>query len=299
MAPFFGGVMKKLFLFLAAWTLSAQEKFNETLYSEWTQSFAVSQLIHREKSDYWDLAIFENPIFGRILSIDGVIQTTERDNAIYHEMMTHVPLLTHGNAKSVLIIGGGDGGTLREVLRHEGIEKAVMVEIDRRVMDLCKEFMPSLSNGAFENPRAHIIIQDAAQFIKETSDSYDVIICDSCDPVGAGKVLFGCEFYGDCKAHLNPGGIFVNQNGVPFMQKDEMKLTYDNRKPHFKYVSFYVAPVPTYIGGFMAFGWASDKSYRVSEKTLQERMAKIKDTMKYYTPAIHKASFNLPQFMLD
>ncbi len=291
--------MKAFFLLIAACAVCADEKYNEKLYSDWTQSFEISEMIHHEKSDYWDLSIFENPTFGRILAIDGIIQTTEKDNAIYHEMMTHVPLLAHGKAKSVLIIGGGDGGALREVLRHPEVETVTMVEIDRRVMDLCKEFMPGLSNGAFEDAKAHIVIQDAAQYIQETTATFDVIICDSCDPVGPGKVLFSTEFYNHCKDHLNPGGIFVNQNGAPFTQKEELKLTYDNRRPYFKHVSFYVAPVPTYIGGFMAFGWASDKNYRVSEKTLQERLAKVRGKMKYYTPAIHKAAFALPQYMLD
>ena len=285
--------------FLAISSLFAHDRFSETLYLEWTQSFEVSQLVHTEKSDYWDLVIFENPFFGRVLAIDGIIQTTEKDEAIYHEMMAHIPLLAHGDAKSVLIIGGGDGGTLREVLRHRGVEKVVLVEIDRRVMDLCKEFMPNLSNGAFDNAKARIVIQDAAQFVKETADFYDVIICDSCDPVGPGQVLFTAEFYGDCKARLNPGGIFVNQNGVPFIQKDEMSLTYENRKPHFKYITFYAAPVPTYTGGFMAFGWASDHNYQISEETLAERLLKIEGKMKYYTPALHNAAFVLPQYMLS
>lgn len=291
--------MNKAILFLfAAFGLHATEHFNESLYPAWTQSFEVSKIIHQEKSDFWDLSIFENPIFGRVLAIDGIIQATENDEWIYHEMMVHVPLLAHGNAKSVLIIGGGDGGTLREVLRHPEVEKATLVEIDRQVLDLCKEFMPGLSNGAFENPKAEIVIQDAAKFIKETSATYDVIICDSSDPVGPGKVLFSSEFYGDCKAHLNPDGIFVNQNGVPFLQKDELKLTYNNRKPHFKHVAFFCAPIPSYIGGFMAFGWASDKKYNVSKKMLRERMKRMTGKMKYYTPDIHKASFNLPEYML-
>jgi spermidine synthase len=290
--------MRLVLLLLSALALRAEERFVETLYPAWGQSFEVSKTIHTEKSDYWNLAIFENPLFGRVLAIDGIIQTTERDEAIYHEMMAHVPLLAHGNAKSVLILGGGDGGTLREALRHPGIERAVLVEIDRRVMDLCKEHMPSLSSGAFDDPRASIVIQDASKYVKETSETFDVIICDSSDPFGPGKVLFTSEFYGDCKARLNPNGIFVNQNGVPFLQKEELLLTLENRRPHFKHVSFYAAPVPTYAGGFMAFGWASDRKYKVSEQTLKKRLENLKGEMKYYTPAIHRASFALPAYML-
>jgi spermidine synthase len=272
--------------------------YQETLYPEWKQTFSVDEMIFQEKSEFWDLSIFENSRFGRVMAIDGIIQLTEKDEFIYHEMLAHVPLLAHPNPKSVLIIGGGDGGLLREVLRHEYLEKVIQVEIDPAVIELSKKYFPSLSNGAFENPRAKVVIQDGSKYVKETEEIFDVILCDSNDPEGAAKVLFSAEFYGDCKRLLTPNGIFANQNGVPFMQKSELMLTKENRIPYFKQVSFYVAPVPTYIGGFMAFGWASDKRYRVSEKVLKERLGKVKGKMRYYTPAIHRASFALPQYIL-
>lgn len=284
---------------LLATTTLLNSGYQETLYPEWGQNFAIQERVHQEKSEFWDLAIFENSRFGRVFAIDGIIQLTEKDEFIYHEMMAHVPILAHGEAKSVLIIGGGDGGLLREVLRHESLEKIVQVEIDRNVIELSKKYLPTLSQGAFDNPRAKIVIQDAAAYVKETKDTFDVIICDSNDPEGPAKILFTSEFYGDCKKILNPNGIFVNQNGVPFVQKSELKLTLDNRQPHFKHVNFYVASVPTYVGGFMAFGWASDKKYKVCEKVLRERLSKVKGKMQYYTPAIHRASFALPQYMLD
>ena len=273
--------------------------YQESLYPEWKQTFSIEEMIYQEKSEFWDLVIFENSRFGRIFALDGVIQLTEKDEFIYHEMMAHVPLLSHPNPKSILIIGGGDGGLLREVLRHEYLEKVIQVEIDPTVIELSKKYLPSVSNGAYDNPKATIVIQDASKYVKETEETFDVIICDSNDPEGPAKVLFSPEFYGDCKAILNPQGIFVNQNGVPFMQKSELALTQENRKPHFNHVSFFVAPVPTYVGGLMAFGWASDKKYKVSEKVLQDRLAKVKGKMRYYTPAIHRASFALPQYMLE
>ena len=273
--------------------------YQESLYPEWKQKFSVEEVIHQEKSKFWDLTIFENKRFGRVMAIDGVIQLTESDEFIYHEMMAHVPLLAHDDPKSVLIIGGGDGGLLREVLRHESLETIVMVEIDPHVIQLSKQYMPNVSRGAFDNPRAQIVIQDAAKYVKETNETFDVIICDSNDPEGPAKALFTTEFYGDCRKIMNPNGILVNQNGVPFMQKSELKLTEENRKPHFKYVQFFVAPVPTYIGGFMAFGWASDKKGKVAEKVLEERLSKIKGKMQYYNPKIHRASFALPQYMLE
>lgn len=273
--------------------------FQETLYDDWRQTFSIEELIYQEKTDYWDLSIFENKLFGRVLALDGIIQLTEKDEYAYHEMLVHVPLLAHPNPKSVLIIGGGDGGILREVLRHKNLETIIEVEIDPTVIELSKKYFPTVSNGAYENPRAKLVIQDAAKFVKETEETFDVIIVDSNDPEGPAKVLFSSEFYGDCKKILNAGGILVNQNGVPFLQKSELQLTAENRKPHFKNVTFYVTSVPTYTGGLMALGWASDKKYKVSEKTLEERLENVDGKMRYYTPAIHKACFALPQFMLD
>ncbi len=290
-----------MFKWLATTTLLALslhgEPYRETLYPEWGQCFHESTVLLRQKTDVQDLIIFQNPRFGKILALDGIIQNTEADEAIYHEMMVHVPLLAHENPKSVLIIGGGDGGILREVLKHPSIERVTLVEIDKQVVDFSKEHLPHLSKGAFDHPKAHIIIQDAALFVKECKEDFDVIICDSSDPIGPGAVLFTREFYGDCKNLLSKNGIFVNQNGVPFMQETELALTAKNRKPHFKHVTFYLATVPTYAGGQMAFGWASDKKYRLSEAVLAERLSKLKGELFYYTPEIHKAAFALPAFM--
>jgi spermidine synthase len=279
-------------------SLCATGHYQESLYPAWRQTFEITQMIHQEKTDIWDVAIFENPAFGRVLAIDGTIQTTERDEFVYHEMLVHPALIAHGKASQVLIIGGGDGGALREVLRHKDVEKVVLVEIDRAIIDLTKLYMPTLSNGAFEDPRVEVVIQDAAVYLKETEKMFDVILCDSCDPIGACSVLFTKEFYGDCKNHLNVGGIFINQNGVPFMQKEEFHSSIKNRKAHFQNVTFYVAPVPTYAGGFMAFGWASDAKYNIPLNTVKKRLEKVSGKMKYYTPAIQKGAFALPAFML-
>jgi spermidine synthase len=244
------------------------------------------------------LVIFQNPTFGWVLALDGTIQLTEADEPIYHEMMVHVPLLTHENPTSVLIIGAGDGGILRETLKHPSVQRALLVEIDASVVERSKKYLPKVSNGAFDDPRAEVVIQDAAEFIKSTAESFDVIICDSSDPTGPSAVLFTNEFYGNCKARLRVGGIFVNMSGNPFLQKHEQALTFKNASPHFGHVKFYLAAVPTYVGGFMAMGFASDRDYQVSEETLKERRSKLGGDLFYYTPAIHKASFALPNFML-
>ena len=174
--------------------------------------------------------------------------------------MAHVPLLAHGNAK----IGPhhrrwrwrhATGSITTRAWKPSSWSKLIPQSSNSP-----KNTSPLSPNGAFDNPRTKVVIQDAAKYVKETKEKFDVIICDSCDPEGPAKVFFSTEFYGNCKKILNPDGIFVNQNGVPFMQKSELKLTLDNRKPHFKNVTFYIAPVPTYVGGFMAFGWASDKN---------------------------------------
>lgn len=279
--------------------IAEPSRFLETLYDSWGQSLGISEEIVRHTSDSQELILFQNSMFGRVLALDGVVQLTEADEAIYHEMMVHVPLLTHDNPKSVLVIGGGDGGSLREVAKHSQVDRIVLVEIDQSVIEFSREHLPKLSNKVFEDPRLTIAIADGALYVKECKDTFDVIICDSTDPIGPGKVLFTSEFYGDCKKLLTKNGIFVNQNGVPFLQKEELTMTLNSRKPHFKNVTFYTATVPTYVGGPMAFGWASDKKYRVSESVLQERLDKLKTKdFFYYTPAVHKASFVLPNYML-
>lgn len=290
--------MKALSLILVISVLCSEERYQETLYPSWGQNFEITQMIHQERTDFWDLVIFDTPLFGRVLAIDGAIQTTEKDEAIYHEMLVHPALMSLEKPSSVLIVGGGDGGTLREVLRHNDVEKIVLVEIDRRVMDLTKEYMPTLPGNAFSDPRVNIVIQDAAVYMKETEDLFDVILCDSCDPIGASAVLFTEGFYGDCKKRLKPGGILVNQNGVPFLQKEEFQDSFKNRKANFEYVTFYMAAVPTYTGGAMAFGWASDEKHNISLGTLKKKMAKVSGEMFYYTPQIHKASFAMPSSLL-
>jgi spermidine synthase len=288
-------------LTLAAATHLHAEWAEETLYPFWQQRLHIDEKLVEEKTDQQHLILFNNAFFGHVLVLDGVVQTTQADEFVYHEMLTHVPLLAHENPKRVLIIGGGDGGILREVLRHTTIEKVTLVEIDGSVVEWSKKYLPSLSKGAFEDPRLELLIQDGVVYVEKTDEKYDVIICDSTDPVGPGAVLFTEHFYGQCKRILNKKGIFVNQNGVPFLQKDEFISTLKNRSKHFKDVGFYVAPIPTYVGGFMALGWASDcADYRgLSEETLRQRLTRVTGPMHYYNPGMHNASFCLPQFMLD
>ena len=274
--------------------------FTEKLYgSNWGQILKISKVLFEKESKFQKILIFDNPIFGRVLALDNVLQTTENDEFIYHEMLAHVPMLAHGKVKKVLIIGGADGGILREVLRHKGVEKATMVEIDGIALDACKKYMPKLSNGAFSDPRAEVIVADGIEYVKNTEEKFDIIIVDSTDPIGPGLVLFTQEFYSYCKNALEQYGIIVTQNGVPFAQTKELIDTYNTRTKLFKDNRFYIAPVFGYIGGFMALGWATDcvKQFETPIDKLQERLSNISGEMKYYTPEVHKACFALPMYI--
>lgn len=279
--------------------VEAAEWYPEKLFPHVRQTFAVTEIIYRERTEHQDLVIFQNPTYGRVLALDNIIQVTERDEFVYHEMMTHVPILAHGRARRVLIIGGGDGGILREVLRHKSVERCVMVEIDRGVVDMCLKYMPSIPAKAFNDKRGELIITDGAKYVAETKDVFDVIIIDSTDPMGPGEVLFTETFYKGCRRLLADGGIMVNQNGVPFMQPDEIPMTWKRRKKFFKDTNFYVAAVPSYYGGFMTLGWAAtDPKYRaVPAATLAKRFQAAKLKTKYYTPDIHRAALALPAFV--
>jgi spermidine synthase len=281
--------------------MSEADWFHEALHEEINQGLRMDKVLFRDESGLQDLIIFENARFGRVLTLDGVVQTTEGDEFIYHEMLTHVPITAHGSARRVLIIGGGDGGMAREVLKHRAVEQVTMVEIDPAVVEMSKEHLPTLSAGAFDNPRLNLMIADGAKYVAETTDRFDVIIVDSTDPIGPGEVLFTAAFYSDCKRCLNPGGIVVTQNGVPFLQSDEMVNSWDRLGQSFGDVGFFIAPVPTYQGGHMAFGWATDDTAKrhQSVETLDARFTPLDVATRYYTPAVHAGAFALPKWMLD
>jgi len=270
----------------------------ERLHDGYAQALEEAELLYDNETEHQRLRVFQNPRFGRVLTLDGVVQTTEGDNYIYHEMLTHVPILAHGAARRVLIIGGGDGGMAREVLRHASVEHVTMVEIDAGVVEFSKEYLPMLSQGAFDDPRLNLVIDDGAAFIRNTPDKFDVIIVDSTDPIGPGEVLFTDTFYGHAKRALTDGGILVTQNGVPFMQGDELTNTMRAFKALFADWGCYLASVPTYAGGPMAFGWGTDGGARdVALDMLEARFAKAGIDTGYYTPAVHKGAFALPGYV--
>ena len=279
--------------------MSDQPKWmKETLYDTHAQTLRMDKVLYDSDTDHQRLVVFENGRFGRVLTLDGVVQTTEGDNAIYHEMLTHVPVLAHGHAKDVLIIGGGDGGMAREVLKHSTVERVTMVEIDAGVIDFSKTYLPKLSQGAFDDSRLELVIADGAAFVKETEKRFDVIIVDSTDPVGPGEVLFTDTFYGHAKRCLKPEGILVTQNGVPFMQGDELTNTMRAFKALFANWTCYTATIPTYAFGPMALGWGTDgDAGNVDLQTLQRRFEKSGLDPFYYTPEVHMGAFALPGYI--
>lgn len=282
-------------------TTTKTSEYLETLYEGYGQRFRMEKLLHEVRTEHQHLVIFENPRMGRVMALDGVIQTTEADEFIYHEMLTHVPILAHGSAKRVLIIGGGDGGMLREVAKHRSIEHITMVEIDGTVVDMCKEFLPNHSKGAYDDPRLNLVIDDGMRFVATTTEKFDVIISDSTDPIGPGEVLFSENFYQACHRCLNDGGILVTQNGTPFMQLGEVQTTAGRLRSLFPDWHFYQAAVPTYIGGAMTFAWgATNTAYRkLSRETLQQRFAGAGIITRYYNPEIHIGAFAMPQYVLN
>ena len=275
--------------------------FGEDLHPHWRQSFRVSRELCRARNGGQEIVLFETPGFGRVLALDGVVQLTSGDEFVYHEMLAHVPVYAHGAVRSACVVGGGDGGMLREILKHQSVEQAVLVEIDAQVVAFCRTHMPSVSAGAFDDPRTEIVIADGLRYMAETDRKFDLIVVDSTDPIGPGGVLFTEAFYKDCARCLTAEGIVVNQNGVPFLQGEEITDTWRRRRRHFTDVGFYVAAVPTYVGGVMALGWASasPRPRAESPRTIHARFAAAPVATRYYTPDVHRAAFALPKYVQD
>lgn len=281
----------------------AENWIRETLYPSWCQSFKAENVLVDQESAFQKIKMIETQSHGRVLLLDGVVQVTEKDEFPYHEMITHVPLLVHGGAKRVLIIGAGDGGVLRHVLMHKTVEKAVMVEIDADVISVSKRHMPQVGGTAWEDQRAEVIVGDGIAYVADAPDaSFDVIIVDSTDPIGVGEVLFTDAFYKECARILSARGIVVNQCGVPFMQSDELEETSQRRSRFFPHVSAYVVAMPTYVGGFMALGFASKEEAlqlpAVQEITRRAEQSGISvENAFYWSPQVQNAAFALPPYI--
>lgn len=281
--------------------MAYKKTWHEKLYCHLGQYFLIDKLLYKKTTNYHEVMIFENSFFGKVMVMDNIVQTTEKDEFIYHEMLTHVPIFSHGAIKNVLIIGGGDGGILREVCKHKTIENITMVEIDKNIIDLCEKFFPYHSNNSYKDSRLKLIIDDGLNFTKKTKEKFDLIISDSTDPVKYGKNLFSSEFYFYCKNCLDKNGIFVAQNGVFFLQRNESILTFKKLRKYFHDTRFYQAAVPTYYGGIMIFAWGTNNiEFRKNSLTnLQSRIKHTQLAFNYYNAKIHISSFYLPQYILN
>ena len=274
----------------------------ETLYTGWGQRFRIRAELVRHRSAFQDIHIFESEMHGRVMLLDGAVQITEADEFIYQEMIVHVPLLAHGSARQVLIIGAGDGGVLRRVLQHMTVARAVMVEIDGDVIRLARQHLPGIGRDAWTDRRAEIVVGDGIAYLAHApTASFDVIIVDSTDPSGPGEALFSDAFYADCARVLLPGGLVVNQSGVPFMQAEELRTTSLRRARHFDHVTAFTAAVPTYVGGLMTFGLAGHAPGVRDAASVADRAAAagILGRTRFWTPAVHEGAFALPPYITE
>jgi spermidine synthase len=259
--------------------------------------YAVERELVRTRSQYQEILVMENPVYGRMLFLDGFVMTTEKDEFVYHEMLSHVPMVVHGSARDVLIIGGGDGGILREVLRHPTVGRVDMVEIDREVVDVSREHLPVIG-CSFGDPRAHLHYEDGAAFVRRTPGRYDVILVDSTEPIGPGKALYASRFYADCRDALRAGGVFAAQALSAWVQEAEQKAMFSNLRKVWPHVEPYVASIPTYPGGLWTFALCAQGP--VTRTAPDEQYARrIAEGCRYYNPQIHHSAFCLPTFLRD
>jgi spermidine synthase len=276
----------------------------ETLFDAlgFRMTYAVERVLYEMQTEHQHLVLFKHKFFGKMLMLDGATQVTGRDEFIYHEMMTHVPIFAHGRAEEVLIVGGGDCGIAEEVLKHRSVRRLTQVEIDASVVEFSKEHFPEFTRSVLGNKRFDLVIADGMDYVARTDRRFDVIIVDSTDPQGPGKVLFTRKFYTACKRCMAKGGVMVTQNGVPFMQPAELVSSVRHFRALFADGGCYVAAIPTYVGGHMAMGWATDNQRlrAVPLKTLAQRYDRAgRFATRYWTPEVQKAAFALPRFMVD
>ena len=257
----------------------------------------VKETLFSGQSDFQKVDVFDTESMGRVLTLDGLMMTTERDEFYYHEMISHIPMMNHKNPESVLVIGGGDGGTIREFLKHESVKKCVLCEIDGMVVDACKKYLPTIG-CELDNPKVEVRIEDAIEFIKDKKNEYDIILIDSTDPMGPGEGLFTEEFYTNVKRSLKKGGIVAAQSESPFVNKEEIKKMYNLLKKVFPICSTFTSNIPTYPGGYWAWAFCSEEVAPLSY--FDERRAEaITKSCKIYNKDYHNARFALPNYLKE
>jgi spermidine synthase len=263
-----------------------------------TTAFRVSRLLHEEQTAYQHLEIYESPVFGRMLVLDGAVQTTEREEFIYHEMLAHPALCAHPSPKRVLIIGGGDGGALEEALKHP-LDRATLVEIDEAVVRTSRQYLPAVAGKAFDDPRASVVLGDGIAYAAETRERFDVVLVDSTDPQGPATGLFSPDFYGTIARRLTPGGILTVQSGSAIYQRDLIRSVRRTLRPFFPVVRTYVAAVVEYPGTLWSFtlGSLGPDPLSVAPEAIARRTEGF--GLRYYTPVVHQAAFAPPPFLRD
>ncbi len=260
-------------------------------------SIRVDRQLYSGQSEFQRIDIFDSKEFGRFLTLDGYMMLTEKDEFIYHEMITHVPMAVHPSVKHVLVIGAGDGGVIRELSRYSSIEHMDMVEIDPLVVEVCRQYLPKTA-CRFDDPRLTIYYEDGLKFIRSHENEYDLIIVDSTDPFGPGEGLFTKEFYGNCYKALKEDGIMVNQHESPFYTEDAIAMQRAHKRivESFPISRVYQAHIPTYPSGHWLFGFASKKYHPVHDRNaVSWKMLGL--STKYYTPQLHAGAFALPAYV--
>ena len=278
------------------------EMFRERLHKGYAQSMEVTGTLADEKSRYQKIKIFDTVANGRVMVLDDIVQITTRDESAYAEMLTHLPLLEHGRASRVMIVGGGDLSIADEALKHRNIVEVVLVDIDGRVVELCRKHFGAINRRAFKDKRLKIEIADAFEYLgrPEAKARFDLVVADRPDPVGPGKALFGDTFYERVRRALRPGGFATFQTGVPFYQPWEITEALKELAQFFPQTGLYLTVVPSYVGGFMALSWAGTKGRLgapagVRRAAARFRKAKLKTD--YYNPDIHAAAFAFPEWV--
>src|SRR3954453_19672229 len=239
----------------------ADKRWNpETLFDElgFRMTYQVERVLYELQTEHQHLVLFEHQFFGKMLMLDGATQITKKDEFFYQEMMSHLPIFAHGNAKNVLIIGGGDCGIAEEVLKHKSVRRLTQVEIDASVVEFAKEHFPEFTKPVLADKRFDLVIADGMKYVAKTDRRFDVIIVDSTDPQGPGKVLFSQKFFAACRRCMRKGAVMVTQRGVPIFQSGELTAAIAGFRKLFADGYCYVAAVPTYVGGHLAMGWATD-----------------------------------------
>ena len=274
--------------------------FFEVEKSGYAQGLRVRRRLVRQQTPYQHLEIVDTDAWGPVLVLDGALQTSEFDEFMYHEMLVHVAMMTHPNPRRVLIIGGGDGGALRRVLEYPHVAP-VQVEIDAAVINYCKEYMPRISAGAYDNPRATVVVGDGIAYMKENQGAFDVVIVDSTDPVGPAIQLFESPFYTDVLRSLTADGLLVAQSSSPIFMKDDLKHQATNMRKVFPIVRTYLGVVTGYPGALWSYtiGSKQHDPARVDASRIAQRLAENTAPTRYYSPAVHLAAFVLPPFVAE